>query len=177
MYETMRELNIDFQETYKSVDKFIRDAYGSTEGVTEYIRTMEESYRDGFSLLGQIEWEREYKRLKDVRHKRNMLAHEASIDSDVCEEDDLDWLNDFKERLYSGKDPLAILNRAKRSQQVRKKVPDGWTKVEPTPPKDLHIRFDYDPPVPEDRNGSGAGPWIILALLLIVIIIIVIKMR
>ena len=52
----MRDLNIDFLEEYKSVDKFIKDAYGSAEGVTEYIRSMEESYDEGSNLLDSKEW-------------------------------------------------------------------------------------------------------------------------
>ena len=39
----MRDLNIDFMDLYKCVDKFTRDAYGSAEGVSEYIRHFKHS--------------------------------------------------------------------------------------------------------------------------------------
>ena len=39
----MRDLNIEFLEEYKRVDIFIRDAYGTQSGVTEYLRQMETS--------------------------------------------------------------------------------------------------------------------------------------
>ena len=34
----MRELNIEFLDLYKRVDRFIRDAYASSEGISEYLR-------------------------------------------------------------------------------------------------------------------------------------------
>ena len=34
----MRDLNIDFMDLYKRTDRCIKDAYSSSEGVSEYIR-------------------------------------------------------------------------------------------------------------------------------------------
>ena len=114
----MRERNIDFQEKYKSVDSFIKGAYGTPEGVSEYIRQMEVSELEGSLYKESKEWNSDYKHLKRSRWIRNQLAHEVSIDSDICEEDDYTWLSDFHKRLFEGEDSLAVLNRAKQRHRM-----------------------------------------------------------
>ena len=91
----MRKLNIEFQEKYKSVDNFIKDAQGTSEGVSGYIALMESAVTDGAPVRNSAEWGSDYKHLKRMRWIRNQLAHEVSIDSDICQEDDYDWFAIF----------------------------------------------------------------------------------
>ena len=37
----MKELNTDFYDEYKRLDKFCRDMFSGQDGVTEYIKQME----------------------------------------------------------------------------------------------------------------------------------------
>jgi len=99
----MKAINIKFQEEYKSVDKFIKDAFGTVDGVSEYIRKMERHERNKSDKV----WKDDYYKLKHMRWIRNQLAHEVSIDSDICEREDLEWLCNFHARLKKGDDSLA----------------------------------------------------------------------
>ena len=113
-YNTTRDRNIQFLELYKSVDRFIRDAYASDEGLSTYLRIMENE-----SLFNQRyvpEWEDDHKMLKRVKWIRNQFSHEMSYDSDICEESDHKWLASFYNRLLSSSDPLSMAE--KRKQQV-----------------------------------------------------------
>lgn len=113
----MRDLNIDYVDLYKSIDGFIRDAYSSAEGVSEYIRQMEANDYIGRQTI--TTWKDDYALLKHARWLRNQLAHEVGFDSDICEEDDYDYLEDFRERLFSGEDPMAKLNKSQESHRQR----------------------------------------------------------
>lgn len=113
----MRDLNIDFVDLYKRVDRFLRDAYDTQEGVSGYLRQMEDNSARGRQYV--TSWEADYRRLKRLRWVRNQLSHEVGYDSDLCEEEDYLWLEDFHNRLYNTSDPLAVLYRienAKRRQ-------------------------------------------------------------
>ena len=104
---TATENNLAFLELYKSVDRFIRDAYSSGEGVSEYIRIMEAKGPSGQRYAAG--WADDYRMLKRVRWIRNRLAHEVGYDSDITEENDYEWLRSFEQRLYDASDPLALV--------------------------------------------------------------------
>ena len=114
----MRDLNIEFMELYKSVDRFIKDAYSSTEGVSEYIRQMEQNDFKGRRYVAT--WGTDYDKLKRLRWIRNQLSHEIGYDSDICEEADYGWLESFRSRLYSTGDPLALMNQAEKAERQRR---------------------------------------------------------
>ena len=105
----MRDLNIDFMDLYKRTDRFIKDAYSSSEGVSEYIRLMEASFNRGNANIRG--WKSDYDNLKHIRWIRNQLAHEVSYDSDICSESHYEWLEDFYKRLFSSDDPLGTLRK------------------------------------------------------------------
>ena len=113
----MRDLNIDFLELYKGVDKFIREAYSSTDGVSEYIRIMEQNIVQGRRHFAT--WQDDLGSLKHLRQIRNQLVHEVGYDSDLCEESDFIRLKDFKDRLYDCRDPLTTLRKAEEEERKR----------------------------------------------------------
>ena len=112
----MRELNIDFLELYKKVDRFIRDAYGSEDGVSEYIRQMEDSY---FGAMYVSSWKIDHDMLKRLRWIRNKLSHEIDFDAEILKKTDYEWLKEFSTRLHSVNDPLAAMNRAKEAERLK----------------------------------------------------------
>ena len=114
----MRELNIDFLDLYKSVDRFIRDAYSSNEGVSSYIRIMEADRCKGTRYVKT--WADDYDMLKHIRWIRNQLAHEVGYDSDICTESDYSWLLSFKEQLYAGDDPLSLMDKSEKAEDQRR---------------------------------------------------------
>lgn len=113
----MRDLNIDFLDLYKRVDRFIRDAYASSEGVSEYLRQMEQNAFKGRGLVPT--WATDYNRLKRLRWIRNQLSHEVGYDSDICEEADYLWLEEFRSRLYVASDPLSVLRKNENAEKQR----------------------------------------------------------
>lgn len=113
----MKELNLEFLELYKSVDRLIRDAYATGEGVTEYIRIMSSEYKGPKYVSG---WADELSMLKHVRWVRNKLVHEVNYDADFCEESDYTWLKRFRENLISAQDPLSICK--KQEEEVQRRV-------------------------------------------------------
>ncbi len=129
----MRDLNVGFSDLYKQVDRFIKDAYSSQEGVSEYIRQMESL---GYRFRAYVGcWDKDYKMLKHVRWIRNQLSHEVSYDSDICGEDDYDWLASFSARLYSANDPISVGRRAvnqryEEMQKTRREASEGRTEYD-----------------------------------------------
>lgn len=113
----MRDLNIDFLDLYKRVDRFIRDAYASSEGVSEYLRQMEQKDFKGRGLVPT--WATDYNRLKRLRWIRNQLSHEVGYDSDICEEADYLWLEEFRGRLYATNDPMSVLHKTENAERQR----------------------------------------------------------
>lgn len=102
----MRELDNEFFEEYKRLDKLCREIFGSEKGVGEYINQMELIAAQGRRNVPA--WDRDYKRLKRWRWLRNQLAHDESA---VCENEDLVQLQEFYDRIFAIEDPLAILRK------------------------------------------------------------------
>ncbi len=124
-----RDLNIDFLEEYKAVDGFIRDAYRAAEGVSEYIRIMETDFVVGQAYCSS--WGEEYRMLKRMRWIRNKLAHDVSIDEEICEEDDYIWLESFHNRLLNTCDPLSVIRIHREKEQEQRKQADKQEVPEP----------------------------------------------
>lgn len=91
-------INIEFFDEYKRLDKLCSDIYGkSSGGVTSYINDMASvSSSDAQKIL---DWNSTYNKLKSLRHIRNQMAHgEGSFDDYVCSYGDIKWLRDFRIR-------------------------------------------------------------------------------
>lgn len=58
------------------------------------------------------------KTLKRLRYIRNQMAHdEGTFDYQMCDRDDIIWLNAFYNRIMKRTDPLAVHYRAGRKAQ------------------------------------------------------------
>lgn len=115
----MGMISMIFFEKFKDLEKICNEIYGKTGGVTEYISEMEQtSQYDSERIPG---WNADLKELKRVRHIRNNMAHEGSFDSAECTEDDVDFLNSFRDRILKAEDPLALKHKLKKTDSVAKK--------------------------------------------------------
>lgn len=122
----MRELNIEFQEQYKKLDKLCKDIFSSSEGVSAYIREMEDT---PYKLQCAVNnWDTCYKELKHIRWMRNQLAHEISIDTDFCKQSDIIWINGFYNNILNGRDPLTLARKIYQTNMQQRVVS---TKVSP----------------------------------------------
>ena len=93
----MSQINIEFFEAYKSLEKICNEMYGQNNSVTLYISEMEStSQYDSNKIQG---WDADLKKLKRVRHIRNGMAHEGSFNEEVCTEDDIFFIKSFYDRI------------------------------------------------------------------------------
>ena len=102
----------DFLSLYIKVDKFIKDAYSSNEGVSEYIRQMEINCGKGYTYVQS--WQTDYNELKRVRRLRNQLVHDDVFE---VEEEDYNWLEYFYNRLFTADDPMARICKIPKPMQ------------------------------------------------------------
>lgn len=106
----MNKTDMEFFETYKRLDRLCSDVFGLRNGgVTRYI--------DELKAIG-YEYSEDCKTLKRLRHIRNQMAHdEGAFDYQMCDREDIIWLNTFYNRMMKGADPLAVHYRAGRKAQ------------------------------------------------------------
>ena len=165
----MRELNINFMDLYKRTDRFIKDAYSSSTGVSEYIRLMEFCFNRGNANIQG--WKNDYYKLKHIRWIRNQLAHEVSYDSDICLKSDYEWLEVFYRRLLSSTDPLGALRTFDRLLYSDTQRPQTANRPQQEP------RAVYPPPQnmyqrPSANQSYGCLSTLMMMLILSVSIII-----
>ena len=95
----MTNLNNDFMESYKHLDKICKEIFNSEKGVTTYIDTMKE-VNDGNRYVPL--WNKTLYKLKHYRHIRNNYVHEVGTSQyDICTRDDIEWLNNFYKEIIS----------------------------------------------------------------------------
>ena len=109
----MNYLNYEFFDEFKQLDQLCRDIYGRTSdnklGVTLYLDDMDQHPDGRYKVVG---WKEDYRRLKQVRHLRNELAHSRSSFSDpVCSQEDIDFVRLFRSKILSANDPLSLLRK------------------------------------------------------------------
>ena len=104
-------LNSEFLNEFKKLDKLLSEVYGELHGVTAYIEEMKNS--DGFYISG---WNEDFKRLKTLRNIRNKLVHEVDYDEiDRVTKDDIEYIKDFYKCILKNTDPLAQLRKKSAS--------------------------------------------------------------
>lgn len=102
----------DFIDAYKHLEKRCSEIYGEQHGLSQYISDMEmtPSYISG-SIPG---FASDLKELKRLRHIRNALVHDDSEPPVEYSQNDIDYLNEFHDRIMNRKDPLSIWNDRQR---------------------------------------------------------------
>lgn len=106
----MKKRDIEFFDQYKKMDLIIGEMLSCNNGVSEYIRQMEQT---AFSLQKKVEtWDSDYKTLKHLRWVRNKIAHETNSEIEsVSTQKDITSLTEFSKKLSNGKDPLSIIHK------------------------------------------------------------------
>ena len=109
-------------KSFSRLEKLLNDMYGRQEGkgsVTVYIDLMKETEETDRDVYDVDDWEEDFRNLRRLRHMRNELAHESdAMDTAMCDEEDILWLEKFRERVMRGTDPLAQLTRMKEQQRI-----------------------------------------------------------
>lgn len=116
----MNQLNHIFFEEYKSLDELCRQIYGSQPGITHYIDDMKGVPERNYRHIPN--WKADLKQLIRIRHIRNDLAHrQGAFDEEICTQEDIEWSQEFHERILKRSDPLALLHRyfVAQSQMIK----------------------------------------------------------
>lgn len=163
----MIETNVEFLEEYKELDNLMKDYLRSESGVTAYIEALESMPSDKqFLYLEDI------KKLKHLRWIRNNLAHESnSMNKNVCNDDDIDSIRKYYEKIINNLDPLHIL-----SNEVSSDTNEIFNVLHKSEkPKRKNIEFDEDDEIEdEDNKRSGVGLTLVLILFILIFTLLVI---
>lgn len=118
----MNNINYDFFDEYKKLEKLCNEMYNAHNGVTLYIDNMASVPYSNYCNIPN--WESDLNQLKRLRHIRNNLAHvEGAFHETICTQNDIEWVIAFYKRILNQSDPLAMQHQiGKRRVQNAVKV-------------------------------------------------------
>ena len=150
---TMTQLDNEFFEEYKHLERLCSDMYSCRDGVRQYLEDMECQFSEGEKAIPH--WAQYYRKLRGLRRTRNTLAHNVS-EYQVCTEQDVENVIDFADRIMRQQDPLAMLNLYNSRDEESETMDESEV---PVPDK-----FYYDAPQNEEKCKQ-----LILGIVLLVI--------
>ena len=103
----MTQLDNEFFEEYKHLERLCSDMYSCRDGIRQYLEDMECQFSEGKKTIPH--WAQDYRKLRGLRRTRNTLAHNVS-EYQVCTEQDVENVIEFVDRIMQQQDPLAMLN-------------------------------------------------------------------
>lgn len=99
-----------FVDSYKKLEKLCNEIYGDKHGLSSYI---DEMTNNPIGSCYVSEWDENLKQLKHYRWVRNQIVHEPGCtEGNMCELEDVLWLDDFYSRIMNQTDPLAMYVKA-----------------------------------------------------------------
>lgn len=168
--EFMDQIDNDFFEAYKHLEKLCGEIYCCSNGISEYISEMETKPR-GQSKVES--WFSDYKSLKHVRWVRNQIAHDTSdyVHSDY---NDLEFTELFYNRIMNQEDPLAQLRKIEQrcvtSHNASKRIPD----TSPNYPDASANNYSPNNLINDSRTKHfGKIIWIIALVILIILLFVI----
>lgn len=150
---TMTQLDNEFFEEYKHLERLCSDMYSCRDGIRQYLEDRECQFSEGEKAISH--WAQDYRKLRELRRTRNTLAHNVS-GYQVCTEQDVEDVIDFVDRIMQQQDPLAMLNLYNSKDEESETMDESEVSV----PDKLY----YDTP----RNEKK-GKQLILGVVLLVI--------
>ncbi len=106
-----------FLDEYIHLEKLCNEIYATNHGISRYIEDMEQTNR---VIQAKIHlWTSTYKKLKELRWKRNQLVHEGNVEYDDA---DIVWLRWFYQQIMDAKDPLSVKHQLLQ-QQINSNMP------------------------------------------------------
>lgn len=113
----MNKLNEEFLKEYTKFDNYLQGYFSSEKGVTTYIEELDRLFKKYKVKINGIH--EDYKKLKNLRWKRNKIAHESDyMDVEFVIQEDIDFIYDFIGRINCKKDPLSIAEEIKRKNKT-----------------------------------------------------------
>lgn len=173
--EEAREQNSLFLEVFKDLEKLCNEIYRQDHGgVSRYIEDLESC----LTKLYEPSFSADLKELKNIRRKRNQLAHEAPWDAPLATQADIDFAVTFREKIFARTDPLAVYRKKKEEAQKRQqqtpKKPPAETAANAAPP--VNDPAGYIPVgnrrTPRQSQSIGCATMLLGILLLIALVVV-----
>ena len=109
---------MSFIDSYKRLEKLCSEIYNDNHGVSSYIDEMTNTPIGARYVPG---WDEDLKQLKHYRWVRNQIVHDPGCtEENMCEYGDAQWLDNFRSRIMSANDPLALYRKARNPQPVQR---------------------------------------------------------
>lgn len=151
---------MSFTDSYKRLEKLCSEIYGDNHGLSIYIDEMISKPNGAYYVSG---WDEDLKQLKHYRWVRNQISHEPGCtEENMCKPSDAQWLENFRLRIMSSNDPLALYRKARNPQTTPK--PKQTYSSEPT---------NYTYPQSKKAPSESAGCLIYLIGVLLVVAVAV----
>lgn len=115
----MSGFNYIFFEEYKSLDRLCGQLYDMQYGITTYIENMKKIPQNCYQNVPN--WNNSLRELIRIRHIRNHLAHEeGAFEKENCTQRDIEWIQNFHNRILNQSDPLAVLRQVMRTENQKR---------------------------------------------------------
>ena len=149
-----------FIDSYKRLEKLCGEIYADKHGITAYIDEMTKTPGARY-IQG---WHNDLKQLKNYRWVRNQIVHDPGCtEENMCADEDVEWLEDFYERIMSECDPLTQYRKARNPAPAPAPKPQQTTTPEP--------RVYTYPQHRTTQRSAGCLTYIIGALLIVVAVV------
>ncbi len=163
---------MSFMYSYKDLDKLCKEIFGCSEpesGISAYIDEMYGISDGRYYVEG---WESDLKRLKHYRWVRNKISHEPDCsEENMCERGDENWLKEFRSRIMSAKDPLALYEKAAKARAGRSKKKDVVSRRSVQHFDNKRERGS------KGETGAGEGTWKYILIWAIIMLVIYAMIR
>lgn len=157
----MNQIDNDFFDAYKHLDKLCGEIYDCRNGISEYITQMEHLPR-GHWLVSN--WDSDYKKLKHIRWVRNQIAHESSSYA-ISDEADIEFAELFYIRIMNQDDPFSRLRKIEQARTQRSFSINGDTIY-------LNVNSASTPPSKPPIKKKGENTLVVVLTYLFVIILL-----
>lgn len=109
-----------FIDSYKRLEQLCNSIYGYNHGISTYIDEMINTHSGTYYVSG---WDEDLRKLKHYRWVRNKIVHEPGYtEENMCTPNDVEWINDFYDRILRVDDPLALYHRITTQQQTSQRA-------------------------------------------------------
>jgi len=154
---------MSFIDSYKRLEKLCSEIYNDNHGVSSYIDEMINTPIGARHIPG---WDEDLKQLKHYRWVRNQIVHDLGCtEENMCEYGDAQWLDNFRSRIMSANDPLALYRKA-RNPQPKQKTRQTYTPEPRT--------YTYSQRTSKPQKSAGCLTYIIGVLVVVAAVALVI---